>query len=202
MVDLILKRRQSRHIQALQRIRHTCKAWKERFGIQYTYCGCPSSGGDTIGKRLSRFYSRFPSGNPRKPTQRRQSLPLSQWLQWDVKERFLKHQEPMKSRAEKVVKERRRRNSLYLENDQRDRVHELAFLYPVPMFHPPPVDGGCVAFECERHQSCRRMWQRRWPVWRGRVHSWRMLEVLGAIVLDLALKAWTLHVPAVWSGRN
>ncbi|KAF8185116.1 hypothetical protein BJ912DRAFT_1060663 [Pholiota molesta] len=31
----------------------TCTAWKERFNVQYTYCGCPLPG-DTIGKRLSR----------------------------------------------------------------------------------------------------------------------------------------------------
>ncbi|KIM34780.1 hypothetical protein M413DRAFT_14913 [Hebeloma cylindrosporum] len=32
----------------------TCRAWKERFGVQYTHCGCPIPG-DTIGQRLSRI---------------------------------------------------------------------------------------------------------------------------------------------------
>jgi hypothetical protein len=34
------------------------------------------------------------------------------------------------------------RNSLHLENGG---AHDLAFLVPVPLFHPPRVDGGCVA---------------------------------------------------------
>uniref|UniRef100_A0A8H8CLD4 Uncharacterized protein n=1 Tax=Psilocybe cubensis TaxID=181762 RepID=A0A8H8CLD4_PSICU len=29
----------------------TARAWKDRFGVQYTYCGCPTVG-DTIGERL------------------------------------------------------------------------------------------------------------------------------------------------------
>ncbi|KIJ93443.1 hypothetical protein K443DRAFT_135047 [Laccaria amethystina LaAM-08-1] len=32
----------------------TCNAWKERFNVKYTYCGCPLPG-DTIGQRLSRL---------------------------------------------------------------------------------------------------------------------------------------------------
>lgn len=31
----------------------TERAWKERFGVQYTYCGCPAPG-NTIGERLLR----------------------------------------------------------------------------------------------------------------------------------------------------
>ncbi|KAJ3513636.1 hypothetical protein NLJ89_g2838 [Agrocybe chaxingu] len=34
----------------------TCRAWKDRFGVPYTHCGCPIPGaGDSIGKRLSRL---------------------------------------------------------------------------------------------------------------------------------------------------
>ncbi|CAA7259398.1 unnamed protein product [Cyclocybe aegerita] len=32
----------------------TCCAWKDRFGVSYTHCGCPIPG-DSIGKRLSRL---------------------------------------------------------------------------------------------------------------------------------------------------
>ncbi|KAG7447815.1 uncharacterized protein BT62DRAFT_823263, partial [Guyanagaster necrorhizus] len=32
----------------------TCRAWKDRFRIAYTYCGCPLPG-DTIGQKLSRL---------------------------------------------------------------------------------------------------------------------------------------------------
>ncbi|KAH6879930.1 hypothetical protein BKA70DRAFT_1447632 [Coprinopsis sp. MPI-PUGE-AT-0042] len=112
----------------------TCKAWKERFGIQYTYCGCPSSGGDTIGKRLSRFmakkpsspdlrnsfssrpssrrsrfYSRFPSGNPRKPTQRRHLYPSQQWLQMGcqgtIPETSGNHEEPSREGGKREEEE-------------------------------------------------------------------------------------------------
>jgi hypothetical protein len=51
----------------------------------------------------------------------------------------------MKSRVEKEANEKKKknnRNSLHLEDGG---THELAFLVPVPLFHPPPVDGGCVA---------------------------------------------------------
>ncbi|KAF8165958.1 hypothetical protein B0H34DRAFT_648995 [Crassisporium funariophilum] len=34
----------------------TCRAWKERFNVQYTHCGCPIPG-DSIGQRLSRLIS-------------------------------------------------------------------------------------------------------------------------------------------------
>lgn len=36
----------------------TCTAWKERFNVQYTYCGCPLPG-DTIGQRLSRIVGKY-----------------------------------------------------------------------------------------------------------------------------------------------
>jgi hypothetical protein len=32
----------------------TCRAWKERFKVQYTHCGCPIPG-DSIGERLSKL---------------------------------------------------------------------------------------------------------------------------------------------------
>jgi hypothetical protein len=32
----------------------TCRAWKERFKVQYTHCGCPVPG-DSIGERLSKL---------------------------------------------------------------------------------------------------------------------------------------------------
>lgn len=43
----------------------TCHAWKERFRVQYTHCGCPIPG-DTIGQRLSRMvgiHSRTPASS-------------------------------------------------------------------------------------------------------------------------------------------
>ncbi|TEB32128.1 hypothetical protein FA13DRAFT_285160 [Coprinellus micaceus] len=42
----------------------TSRAWKERFGVRYTYCGCPLPG-DTIGQRLSRFVSSATSKSPK-----------------------------------------------------------------------------------------------------------------------------------------
>ncbi|KAH9483132.1 Glycine-rich domain-containing protein 1 [Psilocybe cubensis] len=36
----------------------TCRAWKERFNVTYTHCGCPVPG-DTIGKRLSRMIGMY-----------------------------------------------------------------------------------------------------------------------------------------------
>lgn len=41
----------------------TCNAWKERFNVKYTYCGCPLPG-DTIGQRLSRLISLTPTPQP------------------------------------------------------------------------------------------------------------------------------------------
>ncbi|KAF6750994.1 hypothetical protein DFP72DRAFT_817051 [Ephemerocybe angulata] len=41
----------------------TCRAWKDRFGIDYTHCGCPLPG-TTIGQRLSRLISSQPHSPP------------------------------------------------------------------------------------------------------------------------------------------
>ncbi|KAH6879916.1 hypothetical protein BKA70DRAFT_196508 [Coprinopsis sp. MPI-PUGE-AT-0042] len=41
----------------------TCRAWKDRFGIDYACCGCPLPG-DTIGQRLSRFLDKKASEPP------------------------------------------------------------------------------------------------------------------------------------------
>jgi Glycine-rich domain-containing protein-like len=156
----------------------TCKAWKDRFGIQYTHCGCPSAAGGTVGKRLSRFLPVKKNSLP-SPAAATTILPehihllppdttgmtadsssathasehsgviftpLNNGARWDVKERFRVHQETMKSRVDNEAKEKKKknnRNSLYLEDG--GGAHELAFLVPVPLFHPPPVDGGCVA---------------------------------------------------------
>ena len=38
----------------------TCRAWKERFKIQYTHCGCPVPG-DSIGERLSKLVKLYSS---------------------------------------------------------------------------------------------------------------------------------------------
>ncbi|KAF7789582.1 hypothetical protein EIP86_000528 [Pleurotus ostreatoroseus] len=43
----------------------TCRAWKERFGLPYAYCGCPLPG-DRISERFSRLKQRLT--NPLHPT--------------------------------------------------------------------------------------------------------------------------------------
>jgi hypothetical protein len=41
----------------------TCRVWKERFKVQYTYCGCPIPG-DSIGERLSKLVKYTPHPTP------------------------------------------------------------------------------------------------------------------------------------------
>ncbi|KAF9535191.1 hypothetical protein CPB83DRAFT_924921 [Crepidotus variabilis] len=41
----------------------TCRAWKERFHVDYTHCGCPIPG-DSIGRRLSKLVGMHPPAPP------------------------------------------------------------------------------------------------------------------------------------------
>ncbi|KAH6908085.1 hypothetical protein BKA70DRAFT_1562720 [Coprinopsis sp. MPI-PUGE-AT-0042] len=130
----------------------TCKAWKSRFGIEYTYCGCPLPG-ETIGQRLSRFLAKKASEPPshlsppargdfRAATHASEHngvmfSPQNDRVHSDTMRRYNTHQAKMKKRSEKEKKRQERG-----KNDDYD--HNVAFLYPVPIFYP--MGGlGCVA---------------------------------------------------------
>ncbi|KAH6879614.1 hypothetical protein BKA70DRAFT_1345463 [Coprinopsis sp. MPI-PUGE-AT-0042] len=141
----------------------TCRAWKDRFGVPYTYCGCPLPG-DTIGQRLkSRLHlsvsssKALPPSELSPPPDRPDLLfathasehngvmfqPRNPRAHTDMHRRWTKHQEKMKKRAAKQENK--------VDSDKDDskfkgchgyQRHTTAFLYPVPMVYSTPV--ACV----------------------------------------------------------
>ncbi|EAU82563.2 hypothetical protein CC1G_12143 [Coprinopsis cinerea okayama7 len=135
----------------------TCRAWKDRFGIEYTYCGCPLPG-DTIGQRLSRFLSsqRIPPISPSHlapPPNRVDFIlathasehngvhfaPCNERVAKVMERRYRKHLARQERRGER---ERKKREEDRMYGDRDVYGHPYAFLYPVPMFYPVPVAGG------------------------------------------------------------
>ncbi|KAH6891591.1 hypothetical protein BKA70DRAFT_1326677 [Coprinopsis sp. MPI-PUGE-AT-0042] len=149
----------------------TRSAWKERFGIEYTYCGCPLPG-ETIGKRLSRFMSSkkppptMPSSQFAPPDRADFRIathasehngvifsPQNETAHRHLLGRYNDHQGSIKKRVQREAKARAKeaKKKQKAEEDEKQRrgyqAHEVAFLYPVPVFYAPAVPGGCVATE-------------------------------------------------------
>jgi hypothetical protein len=146
----------------------TCSAWKKRFGIEYHYCGCPLIG-ETVGKRLSRFLSskKTPPPMPSSPfappdradfriaTHASEHNGVIFSPQKEATHRLLllrydEHQYKIKKRVEKEAKAKKKeaKKKDKAAEDQRKHGypgHEVAFLYPVPIFYPPVIAGGCVS---------------------------------------------------------
>ncbi|KAJ7119045.1 hypothetical protein C8R44DRAFT_625746 [Mycena epipterygia] len=122
----------------------TCRAWKSRFSVQYTHCGCPLPG-DTIGQRLSRLVRHGTTSYLVPPA--RDSL-LAATHPSDHNAVFPFHYKKTAEAAQ------RRRREKIAKRTQRDiergarapnTRHDPAFLIPVPMYYTPYL-AGCAAF--------------------------------------------------------
>ncbi|KAG5642977.1 hypothetical protein DXG03_001825 [Asterophora parasitica] len=144
----------------------TCRAWKDRFNIPYTHCGCPLPG-QTVGQRLSRLVANYKKSDPSYlvPPAGREDLRAAthpsdhnavfvlhhkqkgQAAQERRRAKFRKRQErelaerastKSKGKGQEMTAEERRRA---------DERHDAAFLMPVPLFWYGPGYGGagCAA---------------------------------------------------------
>ncbi|KDQ53342.1 hypothetical protein JAAARDRAFT_161844 [Jaapia argillacea MUCL 33604] len=140
----------------------TCRAWKNRYEVPYTHCGCPLPG-DTIGQRLARLrtstLSRLPSvSNPTHlcPPSNEPFL-LSGTHPSDHNAVYLSGNKANQKlsdinrhmRSAKVKKRRERdaesvrKGKLDEQRYMRGEGHDTAFLVPVPMYVYGPT-AGCV----------------------------------------------------------
>lgn len=127
----------------------TCRAWKDRFGVEYTHCGCPLPG-DTIGQRLSRLV-----GNGKNPSYlippKRDDL-LAATHPSDHNAVFAFHHKSASEfaqRRRRLKIEKRQQRDLKREQagklDRRNVQHDPAFLVPVPLYYSSAM-VGCAAF--------------------------------------------------------
>ncbi|KAF6750970.1 hypothetical protein DFP72DRAFT_1172599 [Ephemerocybe angulata] len=142
----------------------TCRAWKDRFGIEYTHCGCPLPG-TTIGQRLSKLVSSHPDLAPPSqlipPSSRPDSLTATHASEHNsvsftarnkkaFKAEKSRHRDHVARINRRIKKEevkkkeangRRRGDS----NDIDDGPcgHGTPFLVPVPIYYGGST-GGCV----------------------------------------------------------
>ncbi|KAG2104330.1 uncharacterized protein F5147DRAFT_579917 [Suillus discolor] len=124
----------------------TCRAWNDHYHVPYMHCGCPLPG-DTIGQKLRRLISSQTTSNM--PLLAPKSYACAATHPSDHNAVFvlnntsasLRHRENRIRKAEKR-KLREERNEKAAEKDEKDD-HDLAFLYPVPLFQYYP--SGCVA---------------------------------------------------------
>ncbi|KAG2070670.1 hypothetical protein BDR04DRAFT_591757 [Suillus decipiens] len=123
----------------------TCRAWNDRYRVPYMHCGCPLPG-DTIGQKLRRFLSSRSTNNelllPPKSDARAATHPSDHNAVFALHDMSasLRRREDRERKAE-TRKLRAERNGRAVKGENDD--HEIAFLYPVPMFYYYP--GGCVA---------------------------------------------------------
>ncbi|KAG2370303.1 hypothetical protein BDR07DRAFT_1265614 [Suillus spraguei] len=123
----------------------TCRAWNDRYRVPYMHCGCPLPG-DTIGQKLRRLLSSRPTDNvlllPPKSDARAATHPSDHNAVFALHDMSasLRRRENRERKAE-TRKLRAERNGRAVRGENVD--HEIAFLYPVPMFYYYP--GGCVA---------------------------------------------------------
>ncbi|TFK33265.1 hypothetical protein BDQ12DRAFT_738868 [Crucibulum laeve] len=133
----------------------TCRAWKSRFNLQYTHCGCPIPG-DTIGQKLRRLMAGpttdvpslhhthlIPPQNPHALDGSHPSdhnavrvLPQNKRMHQFAHRRYDKQRKKA---------ERARSMSLGAGDRRRRNEHEPAFLVPVPIFYGDAGVLGCVA---------------------------------------------------------
>ncbi|KAI0683786.1 hypothetical protein BC835DRAFT_1422969 [Cytidiella melzeri] len=121
----------------------SCRAWKERFGAPYTYCGCPLPG-ERIGERFARLKQRMQrtknetdsdllpinhanGSAATHPSEHNTFVTTAFERDTDARRKY---------RAEKV---RRREKRAKMQQGE----HEPAFLYPIPFFGQVP-ESGCV----------------------------------------------------------
>ncbi|KAF8548607.1 hypothetical protein OG21DRAFT_1422787 [Imleria badia] len=150
----------------------TCRAWINRYGLPYTYCGCPLPG-TTLGQRLRNALSR--SRNHMTNELDVLQPPLDAVAGTHASDHnavYLNHKESERARArrrQKAERRRQRQEELDAKIKEKDtarttvvrdkrrqtqtETHELAFFYPVPLWIglgscvnvPFVVDGGACA---------------------------------------------------------
>ncbi|KAF9222788.1 hypothetical protein BS17DRAFT_755176 [Gyrodon lividus] len=125
----------------------TCRAWNDRYGLPYTYCGCPLPG-TTLGQKLRRALAlHIPATNTtlQPPNEAAVGTHPSDhnavFAMHNVKA-SLRARERRRQKAER--RQRREQREMQAANGRRSGVpdHSQAFLYPVPMYYVPI--GGCV----------------------------------------------------------
>ncbi|KAJ7063619.1 hypothetical protein C8F01DRAFT_1133725 [Mycena amicta] len=124
----------------------TCRAWKNRFGVQYTHCGCPLPG-ETIGQRLSRLVGQGTNPSYLTPPTKRDDL-LAATHPSDHNAVFAFHH---KAKSESAQRRRRDKIAKRAQRDaangttRRGVTHDPAFLVPIPLYYTPLM-AGCAAF--------------------------------------------------------
>ncbi|KAF5385031.1 hypothetical protein D9615_001238 [Tricholomella constricta] len=117
----------------------TFRAWKMRFGLPYTYCGCPLPG-DTIGQKLVRLVfkvTRMPHLLPPDQSNAHEATHPS-----DHNAVFVYHRWQSHRNREKQQKKLARRKKREAQSGESGDEHDPAFLIPIPMHYTTP--GGCV----------------------------------------------------------
>ncbi|KAJ7488064.1 hypothetical protein FB451DRAFT_1025893 [Mycena latifolia] len=119
----------------------TCRAWKGRYGVNYTHCGCPLPG-DTIGQKLSRLV------NIRSRSAESYLLPsgradiLAATHPSDHNAVFVLAR---KSAGQAAQQHRREKIAKRAEKDERrGPPHDPAFLTPVPLYESSSA-AACAA---------------------------------------------------------
>ncbi|KAJ7084822.1 hypothetical protein B0H15DRAFT_847725 [Mycena belliarum] len=127
----------------------TCRAWKDRFGVQYTHCGCPIPG-ETIGQKLSRLVGPSRPGSesylvpPERGDLRAATHPS------DHNAVFAFHKKAAAEAARRVrqqkLAKRAQREGGGTGTGTRAQ-HDAAFLVPVPLYYMPFAGAGvgCAA---------------------------------------------------------
>ncbi|KAF7353803.1 hypothetical protein MVEN_01065800 [Mycena venus] len=128
----------------------TCRAWKNRFAVQYTHCGCPLPG-DTIGQRLSRLIGHGTNPSYLIPPDREDLRAATHPS--DHNAVFALHRKAQSEaaqcrRREKIAKRQQRdleRAQAGKLDGRRNVQHDPAFLIPVPLYYTGVNMGGCLA---------------------------------------------------------
>ncbi|KAJ7184501.1 hypothetical protein C8R46DRAFT_883048 [Mycena filopes] len=122
----------------------TCRAWKNRFGVQYTHCGCPLPG-QTIGQRLSRLVGQSGHAHPSHLVPPNRAALLAATHPSDHNAVFAFHH---KAASEAAQRRRREKIAKRAERERKDGtaraaggVHDPAFLIPVPLYYSPMFLG-------------------------------------------------------------
>ncbi|KAF8079297.1 hypothetical protein FPV67DRAFT_109524 [Lyophyllum atratum] len=119
----------------------TCRAWKARFGLPYTYCGCPLPG-DTIGQKLARLVFNV-AREPHLFLPPDQNNAYAASHPSDHNAVYAFHRVQSRSNRDKRKKKHLHREERDAKNGERVYGHDPAFLIPIPLYYATP--GGCVA---------------------------------------------------------
>lgn len=124
----------------------TCRAWKTKFHLPYTYCGCPLPG-DSVGQKFMRMISKYddsaepPSSltpltsasacNGTHPSDHNGVYPFHRT--WVAR----KDRETRVSKFKKQQKQAQKEKGFTVENERYDRgmEHDMPFYYPIPLYY-------------------------------------------------------------------